>query len=215
MANRLNAPLHPDTSSLSRPQTSSSTPSKRHHYHVFRWLLLILIVLGLSVGGYWGWTRYQATYYSLPAANTATNLIEVNQTYQKSNKFTYEFYWKPGCPDCEHIQKAGIIPALHRAQRQANLVAVNTTKFKTSRQAQDWFANSNFGSVPTLIIKYHGYPIYLYTGTNTAKFKKLLNGINPETGRKLKHAKPQHETIDNDFDHSLQNIDSNNPVTGQ
>ena len=215
--------MHPDNNPINTSQTNSTTkktkPKKisHHHLHPFRWIFVIILIIAGSFGGYWGYTKYNNSYNSLNAANTLNNIVMLNKEYAKSNKFTYEFYWKLGCKDCESIQKQGIIPMLHKAQKQNNLIAINTTKFKraNSAQAKDWFTDNNFGSVPTLIVKYHGYPIYLYTGTNINKFKQLLNETNPTTHKKLQHKVANQELIDNDFDKSLTTTQSQNPVTGQ
>ena len=142
----------------------------------------------------------QNNYVSLPQSNTPAKILKTSQDYANSNKLSYEIYYRPDCSDCKKMMHAGLVKALH--QTTGNVVAINTLAFKNAnkKQSSNWLSENYVTNTPTLIVKSHGYPIYLYSGDNIKIFKTLLNGKNPKTNTTLSHSKhPKTQYYQNDF----------------
>lgn len=142
----------------------------------------------------------QHDYVSLPQANTPAEIISTTEKYSKSNKLSYEIYYKPGCIDCVKMKNAGLVKSLHKTK--GNVVAINVEKFKQAnkRQASTWYNENYVTNTPTLIVRSHGYPIYLYSGDNIKIYNALLAGKNPQTNEDLTHSKhPKAQYYQNDF----------------
>jgi thiol-disulfide isomerase/thioredoxin len=160
----------------------------------------LTIILILSLLAIMHLIHRQNNYVSLPQSNTPAKILSTSQDYANSNKLSYEIYYRPDCIDCQKMMKAGLVKALH--QTKGNVVAINTLKFKNAnkKQSSAWFSENYVTNTPTLIVKSHGYPIYLYAGDNIKTFKTLLNGKNPKTNKTLSHSKhPTKQYYQNDF----------------
>lgn len=210
---RPNQPRRPNSHRLNAPETpvpnQPTKPKKKHHF--FIWLLVLILV---GAGGYGAWKLNN----SYDEADSPSSLMAINRESKNSNQFVMEYYWQPGCKDCKKVDKAGIEKSLKKATLHNRVVKINTKKFKEidkrnkTNIASQWFASNYVTETPTLIVKYQGKPVYLYSGTNIKKFNQLLDGKNPETGKALPHKTPTHEVYLNDFDHSRQNFVSVNPT---
>lgn len=182
---------------------------QKHKHHFFRWLIVLIIFVAGGAYGYNYLKNNQTTQVS-----TINALITYHKAHQSDHKLTFEYYHKPGCPDCKKVEKAGIQTSLNKAALKNNVVEINTTDLKKNgaQSAKNWFADNYVVQVPTLIVKYQGYPIYLYSGTNIKTFNTMLRGINPHTDKAFKKAKPQYEHYQNDFDNSSQNFIAVDPL---
>lgn len=192
-----------------KPTTEAKQARQKRKHHFIRWLIILILLIG---GGSWGYNylkNNQTTH-----VGTINALLAYHKAHQKDRKLTFEYYHKPGCPDCKQVEKAGIEKQLNRAALKYNVVEINTTNLKKNgaQSAKNWFADNYVVQVPTLIVKYQGYPIYLYSGTNDQIFNKMLHGINPKTNQPFKLTKPQYEHYQNDFDKSSQNFISVDPL---
>lgn len=205
-----------DTYRLNQPlPDNQSTVKIHHHHHFFRWFIGLAL---LFLGAYGGYNYYQ--HHQTTTADSPSAIIAFNKTTETTGdkQLTYEYYWKPGCPDCQKVEKAGINRFLKQASLKGHVVTINTTKFKNQpttsakEQAHQWFANNYITQVPTLIVKYQGKPIYLYSGTNIKTMRTILNGTNPQTHKAFKKVNPTHETYQNDFNHSQQTFISVDPL---
>lgn len=124
----------------------------------------------------------------------------------KNKHLTYELYWQPGCKDCHLVeQNREVMKLLAKQQRNHSLTVLNANNKKNL----DYAYTNRVHSTPTLIVKQNGYSVYSYSGTNTKIFIKLLNGIDPDTGKAIKttDSKPTHFTIQNDFHGTKTSID--------
>lgn len=201
-SHRLN---RPEQAPVAKPDNSK----KKHHF--FTWLIVLVII---AAGGYGFW-KFNKSYDEV---NTPASLMTINRESKNSDQFVMEYYWQPNCKDCKKVNKAGIEKSLRKATLKNHVVKINTKKFKKngnrnhSNIASQWFATNYVTQTPTLIVKYHGKPLYFYSGTDIKKFNKLLDGKNPETGKALPHKVPTHEVYLNDFDHSRQNFISVDPT---
>ena len=191
------------------PNTKPNKPKKKHR--LFIWLIILII---LGVGGY-GILKFNKNY---DIADSPSSIIAINRESKNSKKFVMEYYWQPHCKDCTKVNKAGIEKSIQKAALKNRVVKINTNQFKKNGNrnhtdtASQWFAANYVTQTPTLIIKYHGKPVYLYSGTNIKIFNKLLAGKDPQTNKPLPHKVPTHEVYLNDFDNSKQNFVSVDPI---
>lgn len=125
---------------------------------------------------------------------TKTNQAAITQQLKnnKVNHLTFEYYYSPTCNDCKRIEKQ-IVPKLHHHQKDLTVINVNNKKTK------DYYDANEVTYTPTLIVKYHGYSLYSYAGTNMKRYQQLLAGTNPDTGKKFKLKQPAYFYINNQF----------------
>jgi hypothetical protein len=163
----------------------------------------LIIILILSLLDIIHLINKQNNYISLPQVNTPAEIINMNKYYATNNKLSYELYYQPNHIDCKKVMKTGLVKYLHKTK--GHIIVINTANFKKTnkQQASTWFAKNHITNTPTLIVKSHGYPIYLYSGDNINVFKILLNGKNPKTNKPLSHSKhPKTQYYQNDFTNS-------------
>lgn len=156
---------------------------------VFAVIAIVLIICGLSF-------RTPKHFTDLKVIETDQAAIKNQVKNNTKDGLTYEFVFQPGCGDCQHIEKDTIKP-IHKLQRQHKLVVFNAKNQKTKR----YLLTNMVDHTPTLIVKYHGYTEYQYTGRNTKKFINLLNGKTTNGKHSLPHsgARPKLMTTENDF----------------
>lgn len=172
-------------------------------------LIGIITILILGFLGLFGWRYYQNTWQSSAHVQaTGAGMLKASQRHAKSNKLSYEIYYRPSCKDCQSI-KHHRIPAYfnQHAKGKVNLSVMKVAKkisYKTltNRQTNNWLIENYVSSIPTVIVKYHGYPIYSYSGTNVKTWQQIARQINPDTGKHFVKRVPKSETVRSDFEHS-------------
>lgn len=158
------------------------------HKLAFGSVLIIILIVAYLI-------RPVTQFKQLPSTNQPEEVMAKNYKQQKQNskKLTYIFIWKPGCKDCETIQKKTIKP-IHHLQQQKRLIVVNARHKKVI----SYLHQQNVHFVPTLIVQRNQHKIYQYTGNNPAKFNHLLNGQNPNSKKPLTN----HFHNQNDFENN-------------
>lgn len=165
--------------------------TKKHPILIAECLAGILVLLAITVGLY----HVSQTDY---IANTPTVTSRFNQKQLPTNSkhLTYVLYYRPGCHDCQHVR-----PLLRRLARKrphgSRLYLVNVKRAEMRTDA----LKKGALATPTVMIYYHGYLRWQYTGTNANKWRKLMTG-KAFDGQQLTRVK--RTVVQNDFNHTEQ-----------
>lgn len=140
-------------------------------------------------------TRTPKQFTQLKAVTTDKEAMQQQIKNSQKKGFTYEFIYQPGCSDCKKIEKDTIKP-IYKLQRQDKLMVFNAK----NKNTQKYLATNGVQTTPTLIVKYHGYTAYQYSGTKVKTFLTLLKGEDPETHKAIEtqNGKPIYNMIVND-----------------
>ena len=201
---------------MSSTNSSSKTSIKRlTTAQSWSIIVVILIIIGLGFGY---WFHYQHQWRSLgQVSTTGDQAVALANKSAKTSKITYEIYYRDNCPDCRQLVKKKIPYQIHRQLPKSYQVTLfdDGPHFKKARKARPsvttnhtttWLHANYVTAVPSVIVKYKGYPIYMYSGTNLKKWHKLSRGINPATGKRFVKKIPHREIVENSFDHSTDNF---------
>lgn len=152
--------------------------------------LCILITIGIA-----GYDHFNPQHFTdLKTAANTNEAFNSQLTQNRQSQLNYVFIYKPGCPDCKHIESSVIHP-LYKLEKQHRLITINANNKKTLSYLH---ANA-VTHTPTIIVKYHDYTVYQYSGRNIKKFQRILNQRNPKTNKPFKLANPKQTIVQNDF----------------
>lgn len=173
--------------------------------------VIILTVLTVCLIAY---DRSHPRHFSdLNIMDTTNNAFSTQISQNRHQQLNYVFVYKPGCPDCQHVERSLIKP-LNKLQQQHRLIMINANNKRTLKYLH---ANA-VTHTPTVIVKYHNDTVFMYSGRNIETFKKLLKGINPQSDYAFELKTPTSTRILNDFTHTnesepTQRINSPTPPT--
>ena len=178
---------------LFKPKSSNhrlNDPNRQANVHATIKWSSVLVLLFVLIGAGWFWHHQHNRFTSLtPQRTNPQALLKAVKADSHSNGFTYEVYYRTDCVDCQRLEKAGVVDVLRQAQRQHHLKInyVETATFRSQQptQATNWFTNNQVTATPTLVVRYKGYQVVNYAGTDVNKWRQLLNGVNPVTHQKL------------------------------
>ncbi len=124
--------------------------------------------------------RYQLRY---SMRDKVKEVYDINVFEQKSfaqDKIIYEYIYRPSCQDCKKVRKT-VVPALHELNKTQNVITLNVDDNAIATLVR----NQGILHTPSILVKRHNKTIYQYQGTNKAKWKKIVKGINPTTNKKF------------------------------
>lgn len=177
-------------------------------------IILIITLIAISAVFLAVFEHYHPRHYSnLNVATTTNEAFSTQISQNRQRQLNYVFVYKPGCDDCNHVESS-VLPKLSHLQQQHRLLLINANNKRTLSYLH---ANA-VTNTPTVLVKYHDYTIYSYSGRNINKFLTILNGQNPKTKRNFKLKMPTSTHIQNDFTHTnetepVQRINSPNIQT--
>lgn len=159
--------------------------------------ILVIILAALTVGLLVYDHSHPRHFSDLDIMDTTNHAFSTQISQNRQPQLNYVFVYKPGCPDCQHVEKALMQP-LNKLQHQHRLMMINANNKRTLKYLH---ANA-VTHTPTVIVKYHNYTVFMYTGRNINTFKKILKGFNPQTDYAFKLKAPTSTHIQNDFTHT-------------
>lgn len=156
-------------------------------------IILAALVVGLLVYDH----SHPRHFSNLAIMDTTDNAFSTQISQNRNHQLNYVFVYKPGCPDCQHVEKSLIQP-LNKLQHQHRLIMINANNKRTLK----YLHANEVTHTPTVIVKYHNYTVFMYSGRNIETFQKLLKGLNPQTDYAFKLKAPTSTHIQNDFTHT-------------
>lgn len=162
----------------------------------------------LSLGSYLGlkhYHQYQNRWTSIGTmVNNTNTMFKTSNKAAKQGKITYEIYEKPGCKDCQKLVDNKIVKDLYKLKKDNTVIVYNTKNVNTNQDnnptaTQSWMIQNFIYSTPGIVVKYKGYPIYNYAGTNLKTWRTISNGINPVTKKRFAKKIPKAQQVINDF----------------
>lgn len=132
----------------------------------------------------------------VPQPKTLLSFSNTNQQISEDRNKHFLLLYSPTCPDCKKVQPK-LAPQVAKLQAKNSLVLVNT-KIKAMRPFVKFLGVTD---IPTLVLMHHGKVVYMYSGTDYFKIKRLLNNHFPETNKLIPNETPHIQIIQNDFSH--------------